>query len=385
MRHLLLCWLGVCLSSTAWAGTPALPVPLPEAGIPDPLRLVVSESSPRVVEGGTASIHVSLSGYLWAGGPGESLTVTVERTDGDVDLTVREGATLTFGPANWRDPQEVVLAAAKDADNEDGTATFTVSAPDLEPVTFVVTEADQDPLAPVFTTVPVTQAAVGAPYRLAVRARGRPEPTYALRTAPLRMTLDALGNLSWTPSQEGEVDVAVVASNGLQPDAELSFRLVVGLDQPPSARILAPLHGARVPSGWADYACECTDNVSCARVTFLLDGAPLETQEGPGPIYYVGGAPGRWNTAGLATGTHFLQVHVTDTVGHTGVTESVAVCIGCPEPDAGTGADGGGFVSQDEGDDIIDPWSCDCATTGLAPAVWMGLGLLGLRARRRRG
>lgn len=344
------------------------------------MRLVLNESSLRVVEGGTASFYVSLTGHLWPGGSGDSLTVTVERTDGDVDLTVREGASFTFGPGNW-DAREVVLAAAKDADNEDGTATFTVSAPGLEPVTLVVTEADQDPLAPVFTTVPVTRAAVDAPYRLTVRARGRPEPTYALRTAPEGMSLDALGNLTWMPSQVGEVDVAVVASNGLQPDAELSFRLVVGADQFPSVRILAPLDGERVPSGWADYACECTDDLGCARATFLLDGALLETQEGPGPIYSVGGAPGRWNTTGLATGPHFLQVLVTDTTGHQGLTAAIDVCIACAEPDAGTAVDGGGFVFQ-EGDDIIE--GCGCGTGAMAPAAWVGLGLLGLRARRRR-
>ncbi|NOK11260.1 hypothetical protein [Corallococcus exercitus] len=384
MRHLLMCWLGVCLSSTAWAGTPALPTPLPEAGTPEPLHLMLYVSSLTVAEGGTASFSVALYGYPLSGDPGAPVTVTVERTDGDVDLTVREGASLTFEPATWHTPQEVVLAAAKDADNEDGTATFTLSAPGLEPRTLVVTEADQDPLAPVFTTVPVTQAAVGVLYRLAVHARGRPAPTYALRTAPPGMSLDALGNLTWMPSLVGEVDVAVVASNGLQPDAELSFRLAVGADQFPSVRLLAPLDGARVPSGWADCACECTDDLGCASATFLLDGAPLETQVGPGPVYYVGGAPGRWNTSGLASGPHFLQVLVKDTTGHEGLTAAINVCVGCPETDAGTAVDGGHTGFGGEGDDIIDPWSCDCATTGLAPAVWMGLGVLGLRARRRR-
>ncbi|NNC07234.1 hypothetical protein HJC10_30835 [Corallococcus exiguus] len=343
------------------------------------MHLVLDVSSLRVVEGGTASFSVALAGFSLSGDPDEVVTVTVARTDGDADLTVREGASLTFKPAIWA-PQEVVLAAAKDADNEDGAATFTLSAPGLDSRTLIVTEADQDPLAPVFTTVPVTQAALGAPYRLSVHARGRPAPTYALRTAPPGMSLDAPGNLTWTPSQLGEVDVAVVASNGLQPDAELSFRLVVGLDQPPSARITAPLQGERLSGPLANFSCECIDDVGCVRALFRVDGVPLETQEGPGPVYFASG----WDIRGLARGGHVLQVIVRDSAGHEVEAEAVTVYVDGPGPDAGTAVDGGPIQVGDEGDDIIDPWSCDCATTGLAPAVWMGLGLLGLRARRRR-
>ncbi|RKI50903.1 hypothetical protein D7Y27_01340 [Corallococcus sp. AB004] len=341
------------------------------------MHLVLYVSSVRVVEGGTASFSVALAGFALPGDPSGLVTVTVERTDGDADLTVREGASLTFDPAVW-EPQEVVLAAAKDADNEDGTATFTLSAPGLDSRTLIATEADQDPTAPVFTTVPVTQAVVGVPYQLGVHARGRPAPTYALRTAPPGMSLDALGNLTWTPSQLGEVDVAVVASNGLQPDAELSFRLVVGTDQPPSARIIAPLQDERLSGPIVDFSCECLDDVGCVRALFRVDGVPLATQEGPGPIYSVRD----WDLRGLAPGGHVLQVFVTDSAGHVAEAEAVRVFFDGPGPDAGTAVDGGSF--GDEGDDIIDPWSCDCATTGLAPAAWVGLGLLGLRARRRR-
>ncbi|MGE6756670.1 putative Ig domain-containing protein [Corallococcus interemptor] len=380
MRHLLLCWLGVCLSSTAWAGAPALPTPRPEAGVPEPLHLMLYVSAVTVVEGGTASFDVAVYGYPLSGDPDAQIPVTVARTDGDGDLTVREGASLTFEAATRHIPQQVVLAAAKDADNEDGTATFTVSAPGLEPLTLVVTEADQDPLAPVFTTVPVTRAAVGAPYRLAVRARGRPEPTYALRTAPPGMSLDALGNLSWTPSQEGEVDVAVVASNGSHPDAELSFRLVVGTDQPPVARIIAPLQDERLSGPRADFSCECIDDVRCDSVLFRVDGEPFVAQSGPGPIYSVSD----WDITRLAPGAHVLQVLVTDSAGHQVETEAVRVFVDGPGPDAGAAVDAGSTGYGDEGNDIIDPWSCDCAATGVAPAAWVGLGLLGLRARRRR-
>lgn len=371
---MVLFWLGVCLSSTAWAGTPVRPTPLPEAGTPDPVHLVLFVSALTVVEGGTASFSVVLSRD-----PFDPVTVTVERTDGDADLTVREGASLTFDSTTWSTPQQVVLAAAKDADGEDGTATFTLSAPYLESRTVVATEADQDPLAPVFTTVPVTHAVVAAPYRLIVHAKGRPTPTYALRTAPPGMSLDALGYLTWTPSQTGEVDVVAVASNGQRPDAELSFRLVVGRDQPPVARITAPLDGARVPAGWTDYSCECTDDVGCVSAGFWVDGRRLQTQEGPGPSYSFGGAPGRWDTTGLEPGEHFLYVLVTDTLGQQ-VPNAIKVCVACPEPDAGTEMDGGTGSWGDEGDDII---RCGCGTSALSPAVWMVLGLIGLRARRR--
>ena len=77
--------------------------------------------SPRTVdvpEDGTATYTLVLESK-----PTASVTVTATRT-GDADITVTDGASLTFTADNWFQPQTVELSAAVDADNANGTATI---------------------------------------------------------------------------------------------------------------------------------------------------------------------------------------------------------------------------------------------------------------------
>jgi hypothetical protein len=106
--------------------------------------VVASPASVTVPEGGTAGFGVRLSAQ-----PSASVTVTVARTAGDTDLTVSAGASLTFTTANWSTAQNVTLAAAQDADQAAGTATFTASASGHTAATVTATEADDD--QPVYT------------------------------------------------------------------------------------------------------------------------------------------------------------------------------------------------------------------------------------------
>lgn len=96
-------------------------------------------SSPRVPEGGTAQFRVRLSNA-----PAAGTTVSVSRLNGDPDLSVRSGATLTFTPSNWNVYQTVTLAAAEDADDIDGSATMRLSAPSFANQDITVWETDND-------------------------------------------------------------------------------------------------------------------------------------------------------------------------------------------------------------------------------------------------
>lgn len=84
-------------------------------------NMIVSTNSVLVAEGATSSFDVKLSLL-----PESTTTVTVSRVSGDTDLTVQSGAELIFTPANGTNWQQVVLAAAEDADSTNGTASFQV-------------------------------------------------------------------------------------------------------------------------------------------------------------------------------------------------------------------------------------------------------------------
>ena len=73
-----------------------------------------------VPEGGNASYTVVLDSK-----PTAAVTITATpAADGDSNLTVTAGDTLTFTTTSWNTPQTVTVAAAADTDNTIGTATI---------------------------------------------------------------------------------------------------------------------------------------------------------------------------------------------------------------------------------------------------------------------
>jgi hypothetical protein len=101
--------------------------------------IVLQAGAVTVPEGGTGTFTAKLSQN-----PTSNVTVTVARTAGDTDLSVSTGATLTFTPANGTTAQTVVLTDAEDADNVNGTATFTASATGFTSATVTANELDND-------------------------------------------------------------------------------------------------------------------------------------------------------------------------------------------------------------------------------------------------
>ena len=101
--------------------------------------LVTDRSNVAVPEGGAATFRVKLSTP-----PTGVVTVAALRTDGDGDITVSGGASLTFGPGDWDTYQTVTLAAAEDGDVRHGAATITCSAAGFQRVNVTATEADND-------------------------------------------------------------------------------------------------------------------------------------------------------------------------------------------------------------------------------------------------
>lgn len=105
----------------------------------DHQTLVVTPLDLRMAEGGKAVLNVRLAQQ-----PKSDVPVTVAWKDGDADVSVLQGASLTFTPQDWREPQTVLLAAAVDPDSMDDLATLEVSSGELlaETATIRVTDAD---------------------------------------------------------------------------------------------------------------------------------------------------------------------------------------------------------------------------------------------------
>ncbi|QRN94364.1 PQQ-dependent sugar dehydrogenase [Archangium violaceum] len=330
-------------------------------------RLVLSSTQVVIPENGTATFDVSLSKR-----PTGNVTVTVARTLGDGDITLQGGATLAFTPTNWNLPKTVTLRAESDPDNLAGVATITVAAPGLDARPVEALEQD-DELAPVISSTPITTVVVGRPYRYDVQATARPEPTYSLvGTAPEGMSIDmTTGLISWTPTAAGAVEVTVRVSNGLAPDAEQSFTVTVKADEGPQAILRRPVEGERVSGGMAEFFGDCVDDVGCTHAEFYVDGELRFTDTRTDNPFYFGGEPNRWDTTGLAPGGHLVRFVVVDSAGMRAQTE-VKVCVGdgsCELPRPPSSGEVGG---------------CGCGAAPVAPLAWLALGALALRRRRAR-
>ncbi|WP_338870590.1 PQQ-dependent sugar dehydrogenase [Myxococcus stipitatus] len=349
-------------------------------------QVLLSSSNLDVIEGGTATFDVSLSRA-----PARNVTVNVARTTGDADLTVQSGASLTFTPTNWSTPQTVTLAAAADADNLDGEATFTVSVTGLDSRTVTAREQDTNDLAPVITSTAITQAVVGNPYRYDVEARARPAATYSLTASPPGMTIGAAsGLISWTPTTAMTVDVAVRVTNGVAPEATQAFSLTVKQDDPPVAKLTQPRPEERVSGASAEFYGDCEDDVGCTHAEFYVDDERRYVDERTDNHFHFGGEHNRWDTTDLAPGGHRVRFVVVDTRGNRAEAE-VKVCVGTGDcelvarPDAGPPDAGGGEPDAGEPPPLPFPsgGGCGCGAAPVGALAWGALAVLAMVRRRR--
>ena len=114
--------------------------------------LVLSRRFLRTSEGSAAVFNVRL-----AMAPVADVTVTVNRSLGSSSLSVADGETLTFTPANWSVPQTVRIASSMDGSAIDQEAFFTVSSAGLTSETVTVRAT-----ATSYTVLPSVPAGFGA-------------------------------------------------------------------------------------------------------------------------------------------------------------------------------------------------------------------------------
>ncbi len=103
------------------------------------LAVVTDKGTVSVPEGATSTFRVKLSNP-----PENTVTVSVSRISGDTDITVQSGASLSFTTSNWSTYQTVTLAAANDADVNDGSAIISCDANDATYLDSQVTAVEAD-------------------------------------------------------------------------------------------------------------------------------------------------------------------------------------------------------------------------------------------------
>lgn len=108
---------------------------------PNVVNFITDRDRADVSEGSTAAFNVKLSAQ-----PRSEINVTVSHVDGDGDISVLAGSSLTFTPTNWAVYQAVTLQTAEDPDAENGEATIRISAPGMTAKDIIAAEIDNDNL-----------------------------------------------------------------------------------------------------------------------------------------------------------------------------------------------------------------------------------------------
>jgi M6 family metalloprotease-like protein len=179
------------------AGLPSKDLSVVEADEGAPV-FITDKKWVTVPEAGTATFRVRLYAP-----PSSTVTAAVARVDGDTDITVQSGTTLTFTPSNWNVYQTVTLAAVHDADHLNGSATIRISAPGLPIVHVTASEADDDALSLVTSTGAVT-IAEGSTATFQVKLSAPPASPLAVTVARVTgdpsITVQSGASLTFTPA-----------------------------------------------------------------------------------------------------------------------------------------------------------------------------------------
>ncbi|WP_341678328.1 glycoside hydrolase family 48 protein [Niveibacterium sp. SC-1] len=182
-------------------------------GGPSTPSIVATPAGITVKEGSSASFSVKLSDK-----PAANVTVAVARAAGsDTDLSTATTA-LVFTPTNYDTAQTVVVAAAQDADQTNGAATFGLSASGYTAANVIATEQDDDVVVPVTLEVSATSIAVpeGASASFQVRLAAAPSGAVSLsatRTAgDTDLSVTSGGTLAFTTANWNTWQTVTIAA-----------------------------------------------------------------------------------------------------------------------------------------------------------------------------
>lgn len=176
-------------------------------------QLQLSTTDLQVPENQTASFTARLTQQ-----PAANVTVTTTYLDGDGDISVQSGASLTFTPSNWNTPKTVTLKAADDQDIIHGTTRFNVRIQGQTPVVVNAAEVDDDidDTLTVKITVPDNNDTVSGNVNIYAEASGQKgieKVEYFIDGNLVKTDLNTPYKLKWdsTTVQDGPHTVKVIA------------------------------------------------------------------------------------------------------------------------------------------------------------------------------
>ncbi|NIR29050.1 MAG: hypothetical protein GWN84_06985, partial [Gammaproteobacteria bacterium] len=272
----------------------------------------------------------------------------------DVEATDPDGDTLAFelseSPAGMR------------IDASTGLVTWTPSGAGDFPVQVTVRDGRGGVVSqsfsvevnqpPVITSIPVTTAMVGIPYRYEVEAEDADNDplTFALTTAPVGMDLEdpASGVITWTPSKEGKATVVVRVEDGRGGADSQSYDIAVGPppNRPPELESIG------------DQTVTVGRTVVIELSATDPDGDPLGFSVAPLPLpdnatFDPSSARFTFAPGSKQIGSHTLTFRVTD--GELADQESVTLVVPAPDPAAPTDFTGRVLDANDFANGVTTP------------------------------
>jgi len=300
-----------------------------------PPEFVTNTDTVTVPEGGWNTFQVKLSKA-----PSSNVSVTVSRLEGDQDITIQSGASLTFTASNYDAYQAVTLVAAEDDDTKNGQATFRVSAPGIPNKDILAIEQDLGSSGELLVSPAgdfSSSGVEGGPFSPTSK-------TYILQNV-------GSGSIQWTASNSeewislsdsggtlgGASSTTVVVSfnvnaglltagtytdtvlfinttNGIGTTTRTVSLVVTSADQGnPVVSIQNPSEGATV-SGTVSIEVDASDDIGIDRVEIYIDDELMGTLT-VSPYNY------NWDSTAVSDGTHSIRAVAYDTAGKTAEAE----------------------------------------------------------------
>ncbi|UCG62924.1 MAG: putative Ig domain-containing protein [Candidatus Zixiibacteriota bacterium] len=152
--------------------------------------------------------------------------------DADADGYPAATFSLTTFPTGMTiDPASGLIQWTPDDDGDHNVIVEAANAYGTDIQNFTISVAG---IAPTFISSPPTTGVVGVLYSYDAETDGYPAATFALTEFPTGMTIDpATGVVQWTPTEEGDVDVTIEASNAYGLDIQNYTISVSGTPEPP--------------------------------------------------------------------------------------------------------------------------------------------------------
>jgi len=278
-----------------------------------------------VYDAATQSLHVYLNGQLDDGVLQGTVTASQQNSTLNVNIGRRAGAT-GYEFAGRVDDVRIYDRALTAAEIQTDMVT-SLGAPDTIAPTVTINQAvsqtDPTSASPINFTVVFSEtvtgfasndisfagSTVGGTLTAVVTGTG---PTYTVAVSGMTGTGTVVASVLAGAATDAAGNLNLASTST---DNTVTFDTTV-----PSVAVTAPASGSTL-SGMVTVTADASDNVGVAGAQFLLDGAPLGTEDTTFP-YSVS-----WNTTGVTNGSHTLLARARDAAGNLTTSSPITVTV----------------------------------------------------------